>query len=159
MTVREKVELVLIAAAASAAGAFATSLPPSLPAGYVILTASVLLLGQGLIRDLWMKYGAKRDHPAPSTSSGQAPSTSSEPPKPQRIVCMCAESTVGVAGVVAGLTVVLCGIRSHVELPPIFWPALVLIVGVIGFIIKDYVLDWKSRSVRRVKDHSSIIPW
>jgi hypothetical protein len=128
----------------------------------VILTASVLLLGQGLIRDLWMKYGAKREHPAAeaqSTATDAAQTGPAAPPKPQRIVCMCAESTVGVAGVVAGLTVVLCGIRSTVDLPSVFWPALVLIVGVTGFIIKDYVLDWKSRSVRRVKDHSSIIPW
>ena len=72
---------------------------------------------------------------------------------------MCMESTVGVAGVIGGLAVLLCGLGRPVEVALFFWPALVLAVGITGFVIKDFVLDWKARSVRRVKDHQSIIPW
>ena len=150
MRTREKIELGLIATVAAAAWFFAARLPVKLPAGYLILAASVLLLGQGLLRDLWVKYGAKKDHPAAET---QAPAAK------QKIVCMCMESTVGVAGVIGGLAILLCGIGRIVEVPLYFWPALVLCVGVVGFVIKDFVLDWKARSVRRVKDHQSIIPW
>ncbi len=160
MRTREKIELGLIATVAVATWFFATRLPVKLPAGYLILAASVLLLGQGLLRDLYVKYVAKKDHPAadPSTGSGPTPSTGSGT-APKRIVCMCMESTVGVAGVIGGLAILLCGIGRIIEVPTFFWPALVIGVGVVGFVIKDFVLDWKARSVRRVKDHQSIIPW
>ena len=192
MRTREKIELGLIATVSVVTWFFATRLPVKLPAGYLILAASVLLLGQGLLRDLYVKYVAKKDHPAadpstgsglapstgsglapstgsglaPSTGSGLAPSTGSglapstgSGTAPKRIVCMCMESTVGVAGVIGGLAVLLCGIGRIIEVPTFFWPALVIGVGVVGFVIKDFVLDWKARSVRRVKDHQSIIPW
>ena len=156
MRTREKIELGLIATVAVTTWFFATRLPVKLPAGYLILAASVLLLGQGLLRDLYVKYIAKKDHPAVAAAAaidGQPANA------PKKIVCMCMESTVGVAGVVGGLAILLCGIGSIVEVPFYFWPALVLCVGVVGFVIKDFVLDWKARSVRRVKDHQSIIPW
>ena len=143
MTTREKVELLLICIVAGAAWFFAARLPHQLAAGEVIAYSSAFLLFQGLLRDLWIKYVAKPEAPA----------------QPRKFACMCMESTVGAAGVIAGLTVLLCGIRTSVQLPLFFWPALVLVVGAIGFLIKDLVIDWKTWKVRREKDHQSVIPW
>ena len=143
MTTREKVELLLICCVAGAAWFFTARLPHQLAAGELILAASVFLLSQGLLRDLWIKYVVKPAAPA----------------QPRRIVCMCMESTVGVAGVTAGAAILLCGIRSSVQLPQLFWPLLVLCVGVVGFVIKDFVIDWKTWKVRKEKDHQSVIPW
>jgi hypothetical protein len=143
MTTREKVELLLICILAAAAWFFAPKLPQKLAIGEVVLAASVFLLGQGLLRDLWIKYVVKPAAPA----------------EPRRIVCMCMESTVGVVGVSAGGAILLCGIRSSVALPGIFWPLLILIVGAVGFAIKDFVIDWKTWKVHREKDHQSVIPW
>ena len=148
---REKVELALIVLATLAAWRLASVLPVSVPAGHLILAASVLLLGQGLLRDLWIKFG-----PKPAAVAEPVPTDAA---KPQRIVCMCMESSVGVAGVIAGLCILLCGIGRRIEVSPYCWPALVLVVGITGFIIKDFVLDWKNRTVKRVKDHQSVIPW
>src|SRR5262245_48252220 len=105
MTTREKVELLLICIVAGAAWFLAAKLPQKLAVGEVVLAASVFLLGQGLLRDLWIKYVVKPAAPA----------------EPRRIVCMCMESTVGVVGVTAGAAILLCGIRSSVQLPNVFW--------------------------------------
>ena len=72
---------------------------------------------------------------------------------------MCMESTVGASGVIAGCAILLCGIRTSVELPLVFWPLLILVVCAIGFAIKDLVIDWKTWKIRHEKDHQSIIPW
>jgi hypothetical protein len=143
MTTREKVELLLICIVAAAAWFFAAKLPHNLRAGEIILAASGILLFQGLLRDLWIKYVARP--PAPV--------------QPRKIMCMCMESTVGASGVIAGAAILLCGIRHSVDLPQLFWPLLILIVGIVGFAIKDLVIDWKTWRVRKEKDHQSVIPW
>ncbi len=150
MTLREKVELLLISAAAGAAAAI-PGLPRRVATGELILAASVLLLGQGLIRDLWIKYRAPKPPPAPADAA--------EPSKPRGLFCMCMESTVGMLGVIAGCGIVLAGVRHPIDLPAYFWPVAVLVIGVIGFVIKDYVLDWKTWSIRREKDHQNVVFW
>jgi hypothetical protein len=144
MTRRESVELCVIAAAAVAA-CFIPRLPTTIPIGYLVLAVSVGLLGQGLIRDLFIKYGKAAGVPAAAQKRG--------------MVCMCMESTVGVAGVIAGLCVLFIGVSRRIILPPYFWPAAIIVVGLIGFIIKDYILDWTTWPWRnrKQKDHSSDI--
>ena len=75
MRTREKTELGLIAVVAALAWFFAAKFPARLSVGYLILAAAVLLLGQGLLRDLWIKFGAGRDHPAASPEHAASPKT------------------------------------------------------------------------------------
>jgi hypothetical protein len=148
MTRREVGELCLIAAAAGSA-CFIPRLPATIPIGELVLAGSVALLAQGLIRDLVIKYG------------GASKGAQTAPAQKRGIVCMCMESTVGVAGVAAGICVLLAGIRRPVALPVYFWPVAIAVVGVTGFIIKDYVIDWTRRPwrIRKEKDHSSVVFW
>lgn len=144
MTSREKGELVLIAVAIGASAALKNKMPAKLSSGDLVLYASILLLAQGLVRDLWIKYAAPKVEAKPKKSGP---------------ICMCMESTVGVLGVIAGLMLLFVGTQTPMKLASWFWPALVGGVLVIGFLIKDFVLDWRTRSIRREKDHQSIVFW
>jgi hypothetical protein len=145
MTAREKGELILIALAACVAYVFREKLPQHWPLGNLVLSASVILLGQGLLRDLWIKYVVRKAPHAPGTR--------------QAISCMCMESTVGVIGVIAGLLLVAVRASAQISLPPWFWPALVATIGVAGFLIKDLVIDFKAWTIRREPDHQNIVFW
>lgn len=142
MTSLERTELVLIALAALASAVLGGMFPSSLSPGILVLTASSMLLGQGLLRDLWVKYGVK----APAHQG-------------QKIVCMCMESTVGMTGVIAGVAVLFAGVDGNWMLPAWFWPAFVAGMGVCGFVMKDLIIDIDNRSIRREKNHRSIIVW
>jgi len=147
MTRREKVELLMIALAIAASVLFRAHLPHRMATGDLVLCASVLLLIQGLLRDLWIKY-------APRTDGELSPQ-----PVPKRIICVCMESTVGVVGVIGGLTLIGAGISNTVVLESWFWTILVAGVTIFGFLIKDLILDWKTKSIRREKNHQSVIFW
>jgi len=144
MTSREKSELVLIAVAIGASTALKNKLPAKMSSGDLVLYASIVLLAQGLVRDLWIKYATPKVEAKPAKTGP---------------ICMCMESTVGVLGVIAGLLLLFVGTRTPLELATWFWPAVVGGVLVLGFLIKDFVLDWRTRSIRREKDHQSIVFW
>ena len=80
MTHAERIELALIPVAAAAAWAMAARLPTAPGVGTLLLVGAVLLLLQGLLRDLWLLWRRGRQPPA-----GQ----------PRRMACLCLESTLG----------------------------------------------------------------
>jgi hypothetical protein len=145
MKTREKVELALIAVTGAAAWGGRAFLPDRLPWGEVALYSSALLLGQSLVRDLYLKYGAPKVKPGPDA-------------KVQRNL-MCLESTIGLAGIVAGVGLLLALPDWRLRMPGWLWPALALGVGAFGFLIKDLVLDWRRGKIRVDPDHQNIIWW
>jgi len=147
MTAREKGELVLIALAISGSATLYTRLPAKLNSGDIVLYASILLLAQGLVRDLWIKFASPKPAAKPDLPHATGP------------ICMCVESTVGVLGVIIGLMLVFAGTQTPVKLAAWFWPVMVGGVLIVGYLIKDFVLDWRGKRIRREKDHQNIVFW
>jgi hypothetical protein len=142
MTVAEKTELALIPFVDMAVWLASERLPEMVEIGSLLLAASVLLLFQGLIRDLCLLF--KR-------------SQRSESGPRQEALCMCVESTVGVTGVVAGLVLVGAAADATVHVSHILWGVLAAVVLAIGFAIKDFVFEWRPFRVRRDKDHVNLV--
>jgi hypothetical protein len=142
MTTAEKIEVTLIPLAGVAILLMGEWLPTAIGIGSLLLASSVLLLFQGLLRDLWLLFKRKRD-----TQSG----------KRQEILCMCVESTIGVTGVVAGLVIFGSAINRPVLMSPWIWILLVVAVLTIGFAIKDFIFEWRPFRIRRDKNHLNIV--
>ena len=142
MTTAEKIELVLIPILGLSIWLMATELPASVSVGTLLLGASVILLLQSLIRDLWLLAKQKR-------------ATLLIPRREGR--CMCVESTVGFTGVAVGLVVLGSGIDWSVSMEGWNWCFLVVLVMAIGFAIKDYLFEWSPFRIRRDKDHVNIV--
>jgi hypothetical protein len=141
---RTAVELGLVGAAAVVAWAVRGMLPRTLPVGELTLYASALLLFQGLVRDLYLKYVA----PAPAQCAiGEL----------NKGKCLCMESTIGIVGIAAGsATLVTMGMHRQVRLPGWIWPLLVLAIGSVGFLVQEFVIDWKALRLRRGLDHRKL---
>lgn len=137
----EKIELGLVALATGELATIADRLPSSLELGSLLAVAALALLGQGLVRDLWLLTKQRR-------AGGTAPVEEAR--------CMCLESTVGLAGVVAGVVLTAAGVPVVVSLPAWAWPAAGGAVWLGGFAMKDLVIQWSPWKLRRVKDHGSI---
>ena len=121
--------------AAAAAGA-------SIGTGSLLLGSSVLLLLQGLVRDLWLISRRNRDVHA---GAGR------------EALCMCVESTIGVTGVVTGLAVLGSALDATLALGPEAMGAIAVVVLAIGFAIKDLVFELRPFRIRRDKDHLNIV--
>jgi len=72
----------------------------------------------------------------------------------RRIACLCAESTVGLTLVILGIALTLAGVSDSVEIGRVGLTAGVAGVLAFGFVAKDYVI-----SIRKEKDHASVIVW
>ena len=142
MTTAERIELALIPFMGVAVWLIAERLPAQIGVGSLLLAASVLLLLQGLIRDLWLLF--KRRQQAKTGTRQEA-------------LCMCVESTVGVTGVVAGLIVLGSAADSALFVDRTLWTILSVSVLVIGFVIKDFVFEWRPFRIRRDKDHVNLV--
>ena len=142
MTPTEKVELALIAVAGVASWFAAGWLPADISVGALLLGASVLLLGQGMVRDLWLLSRRKKGEQQDAR---------------REALCMCVESTVGATGVVAGLVILGSAIDSALSTSSLLVSTLAVGVLVVGFAIKDLVLDFRPFRVRREKDHLNIV--
>lgn len=140
-----KVELGLVAVAAVAAFVLAKVgvLPGRLSVGALALSAAAVLLGQGLIRDLWTLRRARQ---AGADAELKAPA----------MTCMCVESTVGMAGVVAGAVLVLVGIGGALPLTHLAWGLGVLAIGLVGVAVRDWVVRLRPLGIMHVPDHGSI---
>lgn len=130
----ERVELVLGALGLTAVAAATGGLEWSLSLGTLVCYAAIVILGQGLVRDL----ARLLLRPGPSA-------------KRERLPCLCAESTVGIGMVAAGAALLLVGSTA-----PLVLDRGELVLGLaglltFGFVSKDYVLI-----LRRVEDHGSI---
>ena len=142
MSVAEKIELGLIAAVTISFGVAAGELPGRVAAGNLLLGASALILLQSLLRDLWLLAKTRRQPPQNPPRTGQ---------------CMCVESTVGITGVVAGLILVTCRIGTTFPMGRWSWGVFAVVSLGMGFLMKDYVAEFKPWRIRREKDHVNII--
>ncbi|MFA6960015.1 MAG: hypothetical protein WC205_04595 [Opitutaceae bacterium] len=141
----EKIELILVAVATGAVAVFRDRLPSSLELGSLLAVAALALLGQGLVRDLWLLRKQRR---------ARAAGGAEEPHEEAR--CMCMESTVGLSGVLAGVVLTAVGVAWPVMISPWVWPVAAAFVWGAGFAMKDLVIQWGPWKLRRVKDHGSI---
>lgn len=67
------------------------------------------------------------------------------------------ETFLGFAPLILAIMLISAGFRSPMELPAAFWPAAVLLVMVLSYIVKDLVIDLKTLQVRRHPNHMNII--
>ena len=142
MTSAEKIELAMIPVLSGLIASLADHLPQVVDLGNLVLTASGLLLFQGLIRDLWLLAKAKRE------------------PKPdaiQKTRCICLESTVGMSGIVIGLVLLGAGLDWPIIMANWSWCLLVALTTIIGFAMKDYVVEWMPFRLRKDADHMNIV--
>lgn len=142
MTAAEKVELTLIPVVGAAVWSLAAAAGASIGTGSLLLGSSVLLLLQGLVRDLWLISRRNRDAHA---GAGR------------EALCMCVESTIGVTGVVTGLAVLGSALDATLALGPEAMGAIAVVVLAIGFAIKDLVFELRPFRIRRDKDHLNIV--
>ena len=142
MTSLEKIELSLIPVLGAFVWLMRTELPDSIGVGTLLFWVCGLLLFQGLLRDLWLLAKARR-----ATSGGLQ----------KRMRCMCAESTIGMAGVVLGAVILGCGIDRVISVGSTTWIALSVLTTTAGFLIKDYVVQFSPLRVRHDKDHVNIV--
>ena len=142
ITAAEKLELVLIPGAGIIGWFMAERPPAQISIGALLLGASVLLLLQGLLRDLWLISQRNRQ---------------SEVGAPQEALCMCVESTVGVTGVIAGFIILGSSIDSTLSADPLLIGFLTTGILIIGFAIKDFIFELRPFRIRRDKDHLNIV--
>lgn len=142
LTRAEKVELGLIALATGALVVFAEHLPVSLELGSLMAVSALALLGQGLVRDVWLLIRQRRAGGTTHVEEAR---------------CMCVESTVGLSGVLAGVVLTAVGVPVAVSLPAWVWPVSGALVWLGGFAMKDFVIQWSPWGLRRVKNHGSIL--
>ena len=142
MTNAERIELAMIPVLIGLIALLADQLPPAVGLGNLFLTTSALLLFQGLLRDLWLLAKAKR---APKSEAIK------------KIRCMCVESTVGMSGVVVGVVLLGAGLDWSVAMANWNWCLLVALTMIIGFAMKDYVVEWMPFRLRKDPDHMNIV--
>jgi hypothetical protein len=104
-----------------------------LPLGRLVAYSAVVLLGQGLVRDLARLVARRRTAPT------------------ERLLCLCAESSIGVLLVLVGIGLTLAGSDRPVPLSRGALTAGVAGLLLVGFVAKDWAIV-----LRRVEDHGTI---
>ncbi len=137
-----KVELAMIPALGAGFWLASPLLPARPDFGILLLVAAVLLLAQGLARDLALLAGRRRRAP---------------PARRQSARCLCVESAIGTSGVAAGLVLLGTGIGWRFAFPGWAWAVLSVAVTATGFALKDYVLTWAPWRIRREADHLNLL--
>ncbi|MEM7264188.1 MAG: hypothetical protein AAF488_19540 [Planctomycetota bacterium] len=137
----DQIEWLLIVGTVVAAGVATSGRTFELAFGAWVAYGAVLLLTQGLIRDLWKmaaRRSAARRQPAPEGER-------------LKLRCLCAESSFGLLFGVLGATLFFVGVGGSVELSAAMLTTVGAAVLAFGWFIKNYVLV-----IRRVEDHSLI---
>tara|TARA_R110002072_G_scaffold281537_1_gene444139 strand:- start:99 stop:614 length:516 start_codon:yes stop_codon:yes gene_type:complete len=129
----EKAELLAIGVVIPALFAATQGFEWTLSFGALVAYSAGLILGHGLVRDLARLAIEGRKEPTES------------------LLCLCAESTMGLAALGAGTLLLAIGIRDTVTLSTYSLTALVAGILALGFFAKDYVLV-----LRKVKDHGTV---
>lgn len=142
MTRAEWLELALVPSVGMAVWLLGERLPASPRLGALLLVAACLLLLQGLVRDLYLLSRQRRQPPAVSARAA---------------LCLCAESTLGVLGVVAGLVLLGSPLRVVVPLDPLLAGAMATTVLAVGFAIRNLVVDIRPLRIRHEPDHLNLI--
>lgn len=118
-----KVELATIPALGTGFWLASPLLPARPDVAVLLLVAAVLLLAQGLVRDVALLARRRRR----------------APPAPQQSArCLCVESAIGTSGVAAGLVVLGTNIGWRFAFPGWGWGVLAVAVTATGFGLKDY---------------------
>jgi F0F1-type ATP synthase assembly protein I len=117
-------------------------LPDAVGAARLVLTVSVVLLLQGLVRDLCLLARERRK---------------SQRNPPRAVQCMCVESTLGASGIVAGLVLLGSAYDGQIAMAPWGWSVLVLVTMAMGFAMKDLVVGWNPWRIFRDPDHMNIV--
>ncbi len=146
MSKLEKVEVFLIACAAGLAFVLANAgvVPAKIKTSTLILVLSNIILVQGLVRDLALIYLYRsKEKKQPSVSAS----------------CICAESTVGVTGIIIGATIMLyaSSYNPGISLDPLAWMATSLATMFAGYFIKDWVFTWNPVGIKYDKNHVNIV--
>ena len=146
MTNNEKMELILIPILAIGVWLITPWLPAETDLGLLLLYLSAIYLLQSLLRDISLLIQQKK---IPSTGDQRTAQ------------CLCVESTIGIAVIVAGAALLGTGITYPVVIRQWGWSVLVTSVLISGFIIKDYVIERNPWRIYRDKAHMNIIfkPW
>jgi hypothetical protein len=144
---RELVGLALVTAAIALA---CERLPHRVAVGDLLLAGALVLLVQGLTRDIG-RWRSARAAARRATASGTSGANAT------RVTCVCVESTIGVSAIVAGAVLSLAWASLRVGMPAAAWPMGFAAVGAFGFLTKDVVIDWKQRRVRREEDHGAVV--
>jgi hypothetical protein len=142
MTLLEKMELALIPVIGVATFGLPYRLPTQISLGHLLLTASVVLMLQSLLRDLLLLAKLKRSIGEHTTKVAR---------------CMCLESTVGITGVLAGISVLGLGINNTLIMTNARWTILIMVLMTSGFLIKDWLIESKPWRLVRDKNHMNII--
>jgi hypothetical protein len=143
LTYAEKIELGVIAVGCGGVAWGAQSLPAELSLGAACAVLALGLLGQGLVRDLYILKQMR-----------QMPRAAQEA---EEMSCMCVESTIGLGGVVVGVVLTAVGLTVQVSFSPMGWVAMAATTWLAGFLMKDWVIQWWPWQLRRVKNHGSIV--
>ena len=142
MSILERLELGTIAVLTVTIWFSAPLLPFHIRVANLVLLLAGLLLLQSLIRDLSiLLIQRKYFHTTPRRAAR----------------CMCVESTIGATGVLLGVGLIGLGVSSTVTMGQIPWTVAGFATTVIGFLIRDLVIQWSPWEVRREKDHLNII--
>jgi hypothetical protein len=142
MTRADQIEITTIAAASTATWLIPAYIFSDLTLGEATLYLSALLLAQGLVRDLLMLL---RNRSAAHGGTFQESQ------------CLCLESAIGVAGVIAGSA--LLGSFGAMSLPVDHLEFFLAVTATlaIGFLLKEFVITWNPLGIRREKNPLSVI--
>lgn len=130
--------MLAVAGLSAGAGYF----PAELELGSFLALGALALLGQGLLRDLWLLSKQRK-------AGGEA--------HQEEARCMCMESTVGLGGVLTGVLLTALAVPFAIRMAGWAWPLLGGLVWGSGFGVKDVVIQWAPWKIRRVKNHGSIL--
>lgn len=139
MTKLEKAELLFI----PVIGIFIWQLKQqnNLELGRLVLYASALLLLQSLIRDVFLLFISK------SHSHNEI----------KKATCMCMESSIGMTGIIAGSLLVGFGFNVILGMNPMKWSLGVMLILIVGFLIKDIVIQFNPIRIYSDKNHMNIV--
>jgi hypothetical protein len=135
----EKVELFLIPVIGLLIWQFKQQ--SNLGLGRLVLYASALLLAQSLIRDISLLFASKPHNHE----------------KIQKATCMCMESSIGMTGIIAGSLLVGLGFDAILSMKPMIWSLGVMLILIVGFLIKDIVIQLNPMRIYSDKNHMNIV--
>lgn len=141
MTALERTELAVIPVVIALAWLVPLKPDFALRIGGLVTAASLLLLLQGFCRDVWLWLAARR---------------TSEPAAPRYAQCMCVESALGLAGVLAAAGLTVFSFGPAIAITPLGCAAGTTVVLVVGFLLKDFVFEWSPWKLYRAKNHATL---
>jgi len=141
VTIDNKVEPVIIAITGFVVYFAADLFPQQLGIARLFLYLAALLLLQSLLRDLWILSRRSSNNVMPTKKAS----------------CLCLESVVGIIGIVIGALFFGFGFDQAVSIKPWAWSVMLTFVLGFGFLIKDYVLQWRPWRIYQDKDHRNIV--